>query len=178
MDQKTYIANAMRTAAPVPAKCTHIHPQVVHCALGIAGEWAEVQVAFLQGREVEVEKEIGDTFWYIAVMAHTLGIANQLVMYREVQVADETIVASAPGAIVEMVKKQLAYGKKFKPIDYLTALQTTCDVLGMLIREMDFDIKNIFEKNIRKLRERYPEKFDSQRAIHRNEKAESAAVGG
>lgn len=178
MDQKTYIANALRTAAPVPATCEHIHPQVVHCALGIAGEWAEVQVAFLQGNEIELEKEIGDIYWYIAVMAHQLGLANQLSMYRRVQLADESVAAGSVGDLVEMVKKQFAYGKKYKPVDYLGALQNICDTLSQLIREMDFNSGNIWAKNIRKLKERYPEKFDADKAINRDVKAENAAVGG
>lgn len=65
-------------------------------AMGIAGEAGEVVekwkkiVAYKEGEVsdedlAELAKELGDVVWYIAVMAHSLGLSFEDIMQRNVQ---------------------------------------------------------------------------------------------
>lgn len=65
-------------------------------AMGVAGEAGEVVekwkkiVAYKEGKVsdedlAELAKELGDVVWYIAVLAHTLGLSFDDIMQRNVQ---------------------------------------------------------------------------------------------
>jgi len=65
-------------------------------AMGVAGEAGEVVekwkkvVAYKEGKVssedlAELKKELGDVVWYIAVMAHSLGLSLEEVMQLNVQ---------------------------------------------------------------------------------------------
>lgn len=64
-------------------------------AMGIAGEAGEVVekwkkiVAYKEGKiteddRIELQKELGDVIWYVAVMAHSLGISLEDVIQANV----------------------------------------------------------------------------------------------
>jgi len=76
----------------------HTDPQMdkTICVLGIAGEAGEVVekwkkiVAYKGGviseeDKAELAKELGDVVWYIAVLAHNLGLSFDDVMQRNVE---------------------------------------------------------------------------------------------
>jgi NTP pyrophosphatase (non-canonical NTP hydrolase) len=80
-------------------KTAHNHPDSLMdktiWALGIAGEAGEVVekwkkiVAYKEGKvskddKEELKKELGDVVWYIAVLAHSLGISFEDVMQHNV----------------------------------------------------------------------------------------------
>jgi len=65
-------------------------------AMGISGEAGEVLekwkkiVAYKAGEiteddKAEIKKELGDVIWYVAVMAHSLGLSFEEVIQRNIQ---------------------------------------------------------------------------------------------
>jgi len=72
------------------------------------------------------------------------------------------------GELTDPFKKQLAYGKK---IDWINVQEEIGDLMwyvGNLCYMLNFNLEDILEKNIEKLKTRYPEKFNSNQAINRN----------
>ncbi|HBD95843.1 MAG TPA: hypothetical protein DC057_16865 [Spirochaetia bacterium] len=72
------------------------------------------------------------------------------------------------GELTDPFKKQLAYNK---PVDWTNVKEELGDLMwyiGNLCYILNFDLEEILEKNIEKLKARYPEKFDSDKAINRN----------
>lgn len=72
------------------------------------------------------------------------------------------------GELTDPFKKQFAYNK---PIDWTNVREEIGDLMwyiGNLCYILNFDLEEILEKNIEKLKARYPEKFDSHYAIQRD----------
>jgi len=72
------------------------------------------------------------------------------------------------GELTDPFKKQLAYNK---PVDWINVKEEIGDLMwyiGNLCYMLNFDLEKILEKNIEKLKTRYPDKFDSGYAIQRN----------
>jgi NTP pyrophosphatase (non-canonical NTP hydrolase) len=72
------------------------------------------------------------------------------------------------GEILDPFKKNMAYGK---PIDHVNVKEEVGDFMWYLVnfcRINGFDLEEIMQTNIDKLRARYPEKFTQENAINRN----------
>ena len=89
------------------------------------------------------------------------------------------------GEIVDALKKHIFYGKNLDLINIAEELgdcewyeAIAVDALSKLLNREPKDLeKTIKEINIKKLQERYPEKFSEQSAIHRNIDAERDILG-
>lgn len=72
------------------------------------------------------------------------------------------------GELIDVYKKNLAYKKE---IDYVNLKEELGDILwyiANLCNINDWDIEDVLEININKLKVRYPEKFTQENAINRN----------
>ena len=72
------------------------------------------------------------------------------------------------GELADAFKKNLAYKK---PLDYVNIEEEVGDLMWYVINfcsVMGFNLEDILEQNIAKLRARYPEKFTEDKAINRN----------
>ena len=72
------------------------------------------------------------------------------------------------GELVDVFKKNLAYGK---PIDWVNVKEEVVDIMWYLVnfcRIHNIDIEEQMDRNINKLRQRYPDRFDSHLAVNRN----------
>ena len=90
-----YQAQALKTAYTDPDHIDTLMEKTIW-AMGVAGEAGEVVekwkkiVAYKNGEispedKAELKKELGDVIWYIAVMAHSLGLSLEEVMQLNVQ---------------------------------------------------------------------------------------------
>lgn len=73
------------------------------------------------------------------------------------------------GEVIDLVKKHLAQGH---PLDKEKMAKELGDVAWYLAEcayAIDFDLEDIFQMNIEKLKKRYPEGFDEDKSINRNE---------
>lgn len=85
-------------------------------------------------------------------------------------------VVTEAGELLDVLKKNIAYGK---PIDYVNMKEEVGDLMWYIINLCDlynWNIEEIMETNINKLRIRYPEKFNSEKAINRDLSAERAEL--
>lgn len=74
------------------------------------------------------------------------------------------------GEAIDIVKKWLAQGHELDKEKLAKELGDIAWYLAETATALDLDLEDIFEANIEKLRKRYPEGFDSDRSIHRQER--------
>ena len=119
---------------------------------------------------VNLGEELGDIYWFISnylnirdlIAPEELTLGN----YDEDECLDVLIFNI--GEITDIVKKFVAYNK---PIDKMKELEYTYGILvglELFERAYSLDGNHIREKNINKLRARYPEKFEEVKAINRD----------
>ena len=73
------------------------------------------------------------------------------------------------GEAIDIVKKHLAQGHALDKEKLAKELGDIAWYLAETATALDLNLEDIFEANIEKLRKRYPEGFDSERSIHRQE---------
>lgn len=74
------------------------------------------------------------------------------------------------GEAIDIVKKHLAQGHALDKEKLAKELGDIAWYLAETATALDLNLEDIFEANIEKLRKRYPEGFDSERSIHRQER--------
>ena len=74
------------------------------------------------------------------------------------------------GEAIDIVKKWLAQGHELDKEKLAKELGDIAWYLAETATALDLNLEDVFEANIEKLKKRYPEGFDSQRSIHREEK--------
>lgn len=161
--------------------------QIVHCLFGMAGEAGEVfelQVALIDDNTA-YEKEIGDCLWYSAVLGYTAGdtLSSLIAEAVTLDAGDVTEAATYGDRLVIFSSRLIDVAKKAKfysgTIDwgvirphvlrYLRELYHLTYSLGVSFEE-------VCDKNLSKLRARFPDKFDAEKAINRDVAAEDAAM--
>ena len=74
------------------------------------------------------------------------------------------------GEAIDIVKKHLHQGHKLGKEKLIKELGDIAWYLAETAYALDVDLDDVLEKNIAKLKARYPEGFDSEKSIHRIEK--------
>ena len=72
------------------------------------------------------------------------------------------------GEAIDIVKKWLAQGHELDKEKLAKELGDIAWYLAETATALDLDLEDVFAANIEKLRKRYPEGFDSQRSINRD----------
>ena len=182
-----YVHLTERTANRGPQDSTA--RRLVMCALGLVGETGEVADAckktlfhdhafdrdhFLQ--------ELGDLLWYVAIAASTVGAdlsvswqegePTESAPFEDSSLLDHAITLSS---LVSVAAEMLyAMGRRsehdssenFEMIvaaNLAPVLRSIC----LMANNLGTNIKDVAERNINKLRKRYPNGFDSEHSIHR-----------
>lgn len=73
------------------------------------------------------------------------------------------------GEAIDIVKKHLAQGHELDKEKLARELGDIAWYLAETATALDLDLEDIFRANIDKLKKRYPEGFDSQRSINRDQ---------
>lgn len=73
------------------------------------------------------------------------------------------------GEAIDIVKKWLAQGHELDKEKLAKELGDIAWYLAETATALDLDLEDIFRANIDKLKKRYPEGFDTERSIHREE---------
>ena len=74
------------------------------------------------------------------------------------------------GEAIDIVKKWLAQGHELDREKLAKELGDICWYLAETATALDLSLEDIMAANIEKLKRRYPDGFDSQRSIHREDK--------
>lgn len=69
---------------------------------------------------------------------------------------------------MDMLKKHFIYGKPFDPINLLEEVGDKQWYCALMLHALGFDFKEAMQRNIDKLRARYPEKFTEEKALQRD----------
>jgi NTP pyrophosphatase (non-canonical NTP hydrolase) len=95
LDASEYVELAKDTDVqdytPVRERIADLPPEMLHAMLGITSEAGEVADQFkrhlIYGKELDVVnlmEEMGDLFWYCAILSHHLDVSFETVMYRNI----------------------------------------------------------------------------------------------
>lgn len=141
--------------------------QNIHMILGMVGEFfSEVLpvLLFTKDKKKQIE-EFGDFFWYVGCFCKINDIE-----FKQSLKEPEHNLARLLGIIAETYKKHYAYGKDVG--DFNKLIQDIIYKAFQLCEEYNLNIEEILQKNIEKLKIRYPEKFETEKALHKDESAE------
>lgn len=172
---KNYIKLAIRTEAPSEHR-------LLHAAMGLCTEVAEV-AEWLDGPRTDLEhlrEELGDIMWYVAIALD----AQRLIMNDELdnpallgEEFDMVKVQVAVGSFMDQIKRQFFYNKELDKVVLHEALDTIVKHIVELNRvylDSPFDV--VLEKNIAKLKARFPDKFTNEAAVNRDLDKEKVAL--
>ena len=74
------------------------------------------------------------------------------------------------GEVIDVVKKHLAQGHELDREKILAELGDVAWYLAEVAYALDTPLEDVLEGNIEKLRRRYPEGFDTEKSVNRQEK--------
>ncbi len=72
------------------------------------------------------------------------------------------------GELMDIVKKSKIYGKKFDKIHMIEEIGDLMWYLAILCDDLGISFEKVWDKNIKKLKVRYPDKFSKKNAIKRD----------
>ncbi|MDP4224843.1 MAG: nucleoside triphosphate pyrophosphohydrolase family protein [Bacteroidota bacterium] len=76
------------------------------------------------------------------------------------------------GEFMDALKKYIFYGKELDEVNLAEECGDQSWYLGIAIDVLQTTFDEVLTKNIQKLKQRYPEKFDAEHALNRNLNAE------
>jgi len=163
---KEYINLASNTLVELP-----LEEHLLHMNLGFKTEKGEFLDVFKKhlayGKEIDwvnVGEELADYCWYIAGVFHAIGIKDEILDNLEEELAkskgryDESTDAKRSSPVI------IAYNfaEKFKgDINDVIHISVYCEYA-------DLDFWQILTNNIEKLKVRFPEKFNQDKALNRD----------
>ena len=154
----------------------------IHMTVGIMTEVGEILKNLNESNEdgidfVGVGEEIADADWYLTNYAniHNLNFPK----YSDDQLNPYDIDSNNLGKFIEYAaelldldKKQLVYNKPVDDTIRYKWFSLTYQYLLKLYKEYSLDVEKCRQNNIDKLRLRFPDKFDQEKAINRDHTAE------
>lgn len=168
---------------------------LIHAALGLGSEIGELaETIALASMQMpfdinNIAEEIGDGCWYGALMSYSMGWKFEDLFLEPAYMAEVcpplagAVVTSNPLAMVllctafageclTLVKKQVIYGKAADEVMLKRYLSLYVSTLSMLsdLHSIDF-CKVTLERNIAKLKLRFPDKYSDADALARADKA-------
>lgn len=141
-----------------------------HLILGVFSEINEFLEAEDNNDEVNMKEEIGDIAFYATGFAIVFGIDTSNIDLSKNKVDIELTES------LDVIKKHIAYGKHPGYQYYYNLYLGLMSHLYELCEDKKFDLYEILNTNIEKLKVRYPDKFTNHNAINRNLKAEKEVL--
>lgn len=173
MDYKKF-QTASRRTMPFEGYCTNnqeLWNALSNYALGVLGEWHELQkelnkVSLLEvpGMDLvnKIEGEIGDVMHYLIGLLSIQQLEFDESKLEKIESLDE--VEEDLSNIAECIKKYIYHGHKLDQEKFVNSIYR-------VISHLNTNFKNvmgiILEKNIQKLKIRYPEKFTTEASVAR-----------
>ena len=162
---KVTLENYQELANSTMADLGSVKDNFAHMALGIASEFFELQKAGETRDEVNIIEEHGDLNWFVSGVCHIFDF-NFKYLYNE-SVEDLTQDYFSTGEICTISKGLLAYGKEVDKDHLRKNLLFLLGYLKTIAAYEEFDYIQSLQKNIDKLRARFPNKFNCEDAINR-----------
>lgn len=164
MELETYQKSSERTLPDLGS----IQLNLAHMALGICDEADEIDEAYTARSKSDLADEIGDQMFYIAGYC-----TFKKYSMKEVALYGQNVsLYQAVFRIAGHVKKFVAYNKEIEERTEKELLGTVIKCGQILCGQLDIDFGEVLEKNIKKLKIRFPKKFDQKAAINKNSRKE------
>lgn len=175
MTLKEYQSQTLRSCNDLGSEPLNL----AHMVLGIFSEFNEFLAADVNEDVVNLKEEVADKFWYISNYCNFRGYDLQTIYNNRRDFIENEILGKTGGFIYslsqlqDLVKKNLVYNKEInreieedllKRILYF--LEEWCYDINIPLTEES--LEDILEKNINKLKARFPDKFTEENAINRN----------
>ena len=176
---KDYPDQAMRTNSPNAGNYDNVNPWLIHATLGLCDEAGELYVA--KPGSTNEKEELGDILWFCALAGQVIKFESNVDVWNSEKVAespDKTFIMFAACEMAGLVKKPYAYGKE-KPVPFSRIagqVMAIISVVKAIAKARSWDVEEIKAANIAKLKERFPDKFDTKAAYTRNTDAEAEAI--
>lgn len=165
MDFKDYVKLAMRTNR----EDRSFNDNLVNGIFGLVGETVELRKAARSEDFDSCIDELGDVYWYTALMFHTIGTAPSELSMDEKLLIEEGRLMNQIGAVSDHVKKHLFQGHAID-IEFISSEMTKLKYkLDWLCEELLVTPSRVMSRNIDKLKRRFPEGFDVDKSINREE---------
>jgi hypothetical protein len=170
MKLQQYQKEAQRTCPDLGSEAINL----AHMVLGICSENEEYTKACVISDSVGMQEEIIDQFWYIANYCTIRGfsleeIYNDRSDFTQEEWEEEVSIYDVKlSKLQDYVKKYLAYGKKPNSDLEKDAIKGILFILDNDLSLNELNLEQGLQNNIDKLRVRFPDKFDTEKAINRN----------
>ena len=162
---ENYQEQALRTMASLGTKAM----DGMHMAAGFTTEIGEMNEGIAYNDIVNIREEHGDTYFYIANECSTYGlIFTDLIEQAKTRRKKPFYLHN----IVDLHKREFAYGKEMDLIKLEDELITMIQYLSKVEKDFKFTIEESLVINIKKLYKRYPDKFTEEKALNRDLEAE------
>lgn len=167
MTQEQYIIESARTCKDMGSKILN----QVHMILGITGEFFGelVGVCITKDRN-RIKDETGDVLWYLAGLARTQGLSSftqeNMAFNKDITVYENI------GNIAEVLKKNMAYEKPYDDESMNYAIYQLYNHIVTMLSHFDIDVNQVMQLNIEKLKARFPDKFEADLAINKDNNIE------
>lgn len=148
------------------------HPRLLHAAMGVSTEVAELLLAD-EGDMINVKEELGDVLWYVAIVASVFEVTfNELHSLAEVEIVEDDpmkALLKASSEALDHMKKVCFYGKvALDEAFFGRQFANLIHAIQILGQDEGWDLSELQETNIAKLERRYGGKFTSEAAINRD----------
>ena len=175
MNLKEYQEQAKRTCASLGDEKLNLS----HMVLGIISEQEEFLKAIVDDDMVNAREEQADICWYVAnyctfreynlseIVSNPYELSFDIEEHWMGEVSTFDMFCSK---LADYVKKFIAYGKEIDRKLEREALEAI--VVSMSYEDTGFDLEKDLQKNIDKLKQRYPDKFTTENALNRDLDAE------
>jgi len=181
MNQETYNKLAEKTISSNFYVNDEKQINMLHAAMGMVTESAELIENYDGSKEcdsVNVFEECGDIFWYFSIIQRELGFnieddyftstESDESYFREFGVIYCVDLIKAVANVLDLHKKMAYYGKPMDEAKYKEAFYKAAKALKVIVNLEGFNVFEIYERNIAKLKARYGEKFSEESALNRD----------
>jgi len=177
MEYIDYRVNASRTMSQELEKMYNLKNkelilkmESLHCVIGMTTEVDEMEEGMFTGDVVNMKEEMGDLMWYVANYDNAQ--KNEMENLPEIKAIGEKFdlsrIRKGTQSLLDFWKKKFFYNtdKYNDEIESLFAnLKHECVKFA---QDNEWDLGEIMNTNIEKLRSRYPEKFTTEDADNRD----------
>lgn len=171
---KEYQGLSIRTLAPL----TSYNEDLAHMALGMTSELNKLMGAINRKDRINMGEELADICWYVSGFIYFIrqSDSNFEVNYR----FNNQITTTKDNAkrmnglfydisvVCDMVKKFIAYKKEYDLTELRVKFIRILKYINYLAASYNIDMEEQLDKNIRKLKVRFPDKFNIEDANNRN----------
>lgn len=153
---------------------------LAHMVLGMNTEIVELREAIRNKDSVNIQEELSDFLWYFCNYKNFRGYSEYI--YEEQELTSNYAIIyklyDRVSQLQDLIKKFVAYNKEINTEIELFLLNEIYQYILTIAYSYGVDIEDGLEKNIAKLKKRYPEKFDENLAINRDLETERKILEG